>query len=264
MTAHHVEPKRVDRTGDDVSVGDRWVTLQRSVATAMIAAFVFIMAFVAQTLVPPLAVAGVLFAVPLALTAWRRRGPAIAIGVLAAIWLLFQIANASMVIPDLADPAATVSFIATFALIAVPVAGVVGLVGLLRQASASIATRTLQAAGAVMVLAVGVGVVAGAIAGDAPTVVSDGPAIVTLQDSEFQPASLQVPAGATVTWQWADGEIEHDVVADGFASELKAEGTFTHPFDTPGTYAYECSIHPTMTGTVTVVVDAAAEPDGVP
>ncbi|MBA2528680.1 MAG: cupredoxin domain-containing protein [Euzebyales bacterium] len=261
MTARPIGTRQPDTTGDTPPVGDRWVTLQRSVATAMIAAFGFIMAFVARAFVPPLAVAGVLFAVPLALSGWRRRGPAIAIGVLAAIWLLFQVANAAMVVPDLADPADTAAFILTFAVIAVPVAGVVGLVGLLRRASGSVATRTLQTAGAAIVLAAGVGVVGGAIAGDAVAVVSDGPATVTLRDLEFQPADLQVPAGTSVTWEWADGEIEHDVVADGFASDLKAEGTFSHTFGTPGTYAYRCSIHPTMTGTVTAVAGDPAGPD---
>lgn len=262
MTSDSIEDTRPDTADAGRRGGDGWVTVQRFVAGALIATFVYIMAFVAQAFVGPLAAFAAVFAIPLALTWWRRRGPAIAIGVLAAIWLLLQIVNASQVLPDLTDPAATGSFIGTFPQVVVPIAGIVGLVGLVRRASATTATRTLQVTGAVLVLAAGVSIVAGVLAGDDPAAVSDGPATVTLQDIEFQPAGLQVPTGAEVTWEWADGQIQHDVVAADFASELKSDGTFTHTFDTPGTYAYECSIHPAMTGTVTVVARDADDPDG--
>lgn len=76
---------------------------------------------------------------------------------------------------------------------------------------------------------------------------------VALRDTQFQPDDVTIDAGSTVTWVWDDGSIRHDVVGDGFASETKADSTFSHTFTEPGTYPYECTLHPQMTGTVTVV-----------
>lgn len=83
---------------------------------------------------------------------------------------------------------------------------------------------------------------------------ADAPAgpTVTLQDIAFHPNSLTVEAGETVTWVWQDGAIEHDVSGEGFSSELKTGGRFTHTFTEAGTYQYECTVHPNMTGTIEV------------
>jgi plastocyanin len=81
------------------------------------------------------------------------------------------------------------------------------------------------------------------------------PGTVILRDIEFKPATITVKAGDTVTWRFEDKGISHDVVADdeSFKSEVQDSGRFRHTFDTPGTYTYKCSLHPTqMTGTVTV------------
>ena len=78
----------------------------------------------------------------------------------------------------------------------------------------------------------------------------EGPA-VAVRDYEFEPASLAVEAGATVTWVW-EGRAPHDVVGEGFESNDQSSGTFRHAFDEPGTYAYECTIHAGMEGSVVV------------
>jgi plastocyanin len=75
---------------------------------------------------------------------------------------------------------------------------------------------------------------------------------VTLQDLAYSPATLTVPAGATVTWVWRDGAITHDVKGPGFRSKVQAEGSFRHRFTQPGTYNYLCTLHPNMTGTIEV------------
>jgi plastocyanin len=49
--------------------------------------------------------------------------------------------------------------------------------------------------------------------------------------------------------------VNHTVVADagGFGSSTLSSGeSFSFTFETAGSYAYYCSIHPEMTGTVTV------------
>ena len=46
---------------------------------------------------------------------------------------------------------------------------------------------------------------------------------------------------------------QHDVVFDGFESEVQSSGSYTHMFADNGTYEYVCSLHPNMKGTVFVV-----------
>ena len=76
---------------------------------------------------------------------------------------------------------------------------------------------------------------------------------VAAKDNRFTPAAIQVPAGTEVTWRFEDGFVPHDVKADGFSSgEPRREGTFTHTFAQPGTYAYHCTVHDGMTGRVVV------------
>ncbi|MCH7935168.1 MAG: cupredoxin domain-containing protein [Gemmatimonadetes bacterium] len=91
--------------------------------------------------------------------------------------------------------------------------------------------------------------------GTGPTVTTS----VTVSNNFFNPASIQVSPGATVTWTWAGGSPEgHNVT---FASSevsapsaTQTTGTFQVDMPTaPGEYAYQCTIHPTqMNATVTV------------
>lgn len=93
-----------------------------------------------------------------------------------------------------------------------------------------------------------------------------GASIVTVQDFSFAPSSVTVSAGSAVTWSNV-GAATHHPVADagafdagdlapaqsgayGTSSGIGGSSSFT--FTTPGTYAYHCSIHPSMTGTITV------------
>jgi plastocyanin len=77
---------------------------------------------------------------------------------------------------------------------------------------------------------------------------------VAAKDNHFTPPAIQVPAGTTVTWEFKDGFVPHDVTGDGFTSgEPQRSGTFTHAFDRPGTYPYRCTLHSGMDGRVVVV-----------
>ena len=79
----------------------------------------------------------------------------------------------------------------------------------------------------------------------------------------FVPSDIKVSAGSTVTWTNSDTTI-HTVV-EGSPQEASAGGepafdssimapnsTFEHTFDTAGNVDYYCSLHPFMTGKVTV------------
>lgn len=76
----------------------------------------------------------------------------------------------------------------------------------------------------------------------------------TIKGFSFQPEVLKVKVGAKVTWT-NDDTVAHTVTADttSFASgNLQAGGSFSFTFTRPGTYAYHCSIHPSMHGSVVV------------
>jgi plastocyanin len=103
-------------------------------------------------------------------------------------------------------------------------------------------------------LALALGACGSGQAAETPQATADnnGGPTVTIKDLAYTPATLTVPAGATVTWVWQDGAIAHDVKGDGFQSKVIAEGTFGHRFDQPGTYKYRCTLHPNMTGVIEV------------
>jgi plastocyanin len=79
----------------------------------------------------------------------------------------------------------------------------------------------------------------------------------------YQPSALTVLAGQTVTWR-NSGLGPHTVTADSGqfdSGTLQTGATFSYTFTAPGTYAYSCTIHPTMHGKVLVL---AALPPGFP
>ncbi|MGO9206964.1 MAG: plastocyanin/azurin family copper-binding protein [Candidatus Limnocylindrales bacterium] len=85
-------------------------------------------------------------------------------------------------------------------------------------------------------------------------------AAATIVDFGFTPASLTVTVGTTVTWT-NTGTVSHTVTADdgSFDSGTLASGaTYKHTFSKAGTYAYHCSIHPSMVARV--VYATAARP----
>lgn len=77
---------------------------------------------------------------------------------------------------------------------------------------------------------------------------------IEIKGFAYNPASIDVPVGTTVTWT-NDDTTPHTVTQDGggFSSPALNPGdTFSFTFDKPGTYAYHCEYHPNMTATITV------------
>jgi plastocyanin len=76
---------------------------------------------------------------------------------------------------------------------------------------------------------------------------------VTIDNFTFSPAELKVKVGDTVTWTNHD-DIPHTVVSAGkFRSKtMDTDNTFTFTFTSAGDYKYFCSLHPHMTGMITV------------
>ena len=87
-----------------------------------------------------------------------------------------------------------------------------------------------------------------------PAGAQNAPVAVGIDNFTFNPQTLTVKAGATVTWTNKD-DIPHTVAAVNkeFRSKaLDTDDAYTFTFTTPGTYAYFCSLHPHMTGTIVV------------
>jgi plastocyanin len=80
-------------------------------------------------------------------------------------------------------------------------------------------------------------------------------AVVTIKNIAYNPPTIQIAAGQTVTWKFDDGPTPHTVTADdhSFDSGMMSSGQFSHRFDAAGTYTYTCTVHPQqMKGTVVV------------
>ena len=76
---------------------------------------------------------------------------------------------------------------------------------------------------------------------------------VSIQNSAYNPASVQISTGDTVKWTNMDSTA-HTVTGSIFESGNINKGqSYQFQFTKPGTYSYTCSIHPTMKGTVIVV-----------
>lgn len=81
-----------------------------------------------------------------------------------------------------------------------------------------------------------------------------GQQTVSIQDFSFAPAQIAVEPGTTVTWTNV-GKVPHTVTADNalFDSGVLYPGdSYRVWLDGAGTVAYRCTIHPSMTGSVTV------------
>lgn len=87
-----------------------------------------------------------------------------------------------------------------------------------------------------------------------PATTSAGGAQVVMKGFAFNPASITIKAGESVTWTNQDGST-HNVTADGKvfdSSDIAPGASYTFTFANAGTYTYTCTIHPNMKGTVIV------------
>jgi plastocyanin len=88
------------------------------------------------------------------------------------------------------------------------------------------------------------------------------PGGVSITNDAYTPASRTVSVGSNVSWVWhtCSGDVytgqqcaSHNVTFDdGVSSPTQDQGSFERSFTAAGTYAYHCTVHPQMTGTITV------------
>jgi plastocyanin len=77
---------------------------------------------------------------------------------------------------------------------------------------------------------------------------------ISMRASTFSPRSMTISVGTTLVWTNND-VLAHTVKSSSGAfssGSLSPNETFSFTFQSAGTYAYFCEIHPAMTGTVIV------------
>ncbi|HJW23023.1 MAG TPA: plastocyanin/azurin family copper-binding protein [Candidatus Limnocylindrales bacterium] len=132
---------------------------------------------------------------------------------------------------------------------------------------------------AIVIAVAGLLALAGVAAAESPGPgASGGPAAsggsaISIIQTTFQPADLTIQAGQTVTWTVTQAIDAPHSVTSGQSTDAKP-GTvfdsgitlrnngdsFSHTFETAGTFAYFCAVHPsTMHGTITVTEASGSE-----
>jgi plastocyanin len=78
---------------------------------------------------------------------------------------------------------------------------------------------------------------------------------ISIDNFTFNPPTLTVKAGTTVSWTNKD-DIPHGIASANNAftrsKAMDTDDSFSFTFTTPGSYQYFCYIHPHMTGTIVV------------
>ncbi|MDB5067855.1 MAG: putative Cupredoxin [Chloroflexi bacterium] len=87
-----------------------------------------------------------------------------------------------------------------------------------------------------------------------PAATSTGSGAVAIKNFAFGPTPVSVTKGTAVTWTNRDSSVHTATAVDksfdtGNIEPGKSAG---HTFDAPGTFAYRCSIHQYMTGSIVV------------
>lgn len=77
---------------------------------------------------------------------------------------------------------------------------------------------------------------------------------VIISNFAFSPSELTIKTGDTVAWTNNDSAT-HTITSDSggeLSGNVPQGQAYSHTFNSAGTYAYHCSIHTSMKGTITV------------
>ena len=86
------------------------------------------------------------------------------------------------------------------------------------------------------------------------TTLALGEGVVIVKNISYNPARIAVPVGREVVWTIDDNGVNHSITADdsSFDSGKMASGQFKFSFGSAGEFAYHCTVHARMKGTVVV------------
>jgi len=91
--------------------------------------------------------------------------------------------------------------------------------------------------------------------GDAPAHAAAAATTVKIENFTFEPQTLTIHAGTTITWV-NDDDIPHLVAENEGrfrSAALDTGDSYSETLTAPGTIEYFCALHPHMTGTIVVV-----------
>jgi plastocyanin len=92
-------------------------------------------------------------------------------------------------------------------------------------------------------------------AGGGASAMRSGPGTVRIDNFQFTPETVRIPAGGSITWSNAD-DVPHLIrSADNKFTPspvLDTDQQYTTTFANAGSYPYFCALHPRMTGTIVV------------
>jgi plastocyanin len=79
---------------------------------------------------------------------------------------------------------------------------------------------------------------------------------ITISNYSFNPADITVKKGTTLTWTNQDSVAhtitENDGKTGPHSQDIKQGQSYSFTYNTVGTFAYHCSVHPSMLGKVVV------------
>ena len=250
------EATRADKTKSPVPEasatrrGSPWrrMVLGGAVASAVVLAATMV---VIGEVIPPLVVFAVLFLAGAAIARWKERPGAIALGVLAVLFLAL---DAPFIVPSLTVPASTADFLLTFFAVLASVTTLVAAVWVARR---SPGLRAARFGGAMVALALlGIGVAVVARAGYAQAEARPGDEVLVAEEFEFGSAVVRTDSGdVSVFLENRDAALHTFTIEElGVDLEVPANSSGRVTFEArPGRYEFICVPHqPDMGGTLEV------------
>ncbi len=123
-----------------------------------------------------------------------------------------------------------------------------------------VATTPAPTIPAITTMAVTTPAVTTAIVTTTPVTTTPSPGVqgaITIKNFAFDPGTLTIKSGTTVTWTNQDGA-QHQIASDSGSSvpfkssPLSTGASYQFTFTVPGIYTYHCAIHPSMQATIIV------------
>jgi plastocyanin len=76
---------------------------------------------------------------------------------------------------------------------------------------------------------------------------------IAVRALKFEPSKLTVKVGTKVNWLWRE-KVAHNIIFKDkkYSSKVQNKGSFSTTFEKPGTFKYQCTLHPGMKGEIVV------------
>ena len=109
-----------------------------------------------------------------------------------------------------------------------------------------------SAGAAVAALAVGALSLAWAVSPVAAQIAGPKPVQVSIKALKFNPSKVPAKVGQTVNFVWQENVAHNIIFSKDQKSKTQSKGLWSTKFTKPGTFKYQCTLHPGMKGEVDV------------